>query len=69
MAGVWAGCTVVACELVAAVRALRHAEGIELGDAIRETLRHCSTLPDDASDRPLIDDVRAAEQLLDELGS
>ena len=61
--------TVVACELVAAVRALRHAEGIELGDAIRETLRHCSTLPDDANDRPLIDDVRAAEQLLDELGS
>lgn len=60
--------TVLACELVSAVRALRHAEHVQLGAAMRDTLDQCAALPLDPTDRPLIDDVRTADELLDHLG-
>lgn len=65
-------CTVVACELVTALRHLRRgvADGrIELGPVARDLVRRCECLPDDTEDRPLIDDVAAALELLDGLGT
>jgi histidine ammonia-lyase len=62
--------TVVACELVTAVRHLRRsvADGrILLGPTALDLVRRCHRLPADTSDRPLIDDVAGAIELLDEM--
>jgi histidine ammonia-lyase len=56
--------TVVACELVSAVRALRMAPGATYGPGVREALEACRPLPDGSGDRPLIEDVAMAADLL-----
>lgn len=64
--------TVVACELVTALRHLRRAvtDGrIELSAVARELMRQCECLPDDTADRPLIDDVATALELQHELAA
>ena len=56
---------VLACELVAAVRALRLRSGRPAGGPLRRAFDQAdSVLPADLSDRPLDEDVAAAEQLL-----
>jgi histidine ammonia-lyase len=61
--------TVVACELVSAVRALRMAPGATYGPGVREALEACRPLPDGSGDRPLIEDVAMAADLLPALTS
>jgi hypothetical protein len=64
--------TVLACELVAAVRAVRGAVG-SLGDASSgpagRLLDLCGGLPVDRVDRPLVDDVGEAVALLPALAA
>jgi len=57
--------TVLACELVAAVRALRQRDITPTGTALRALLDRCvCALPADDQDRPLDTDVAAAEELI-----
>lgn len=58
---------VVACELVTAVRAARHAVDAIAGRGLVAVLAACADLPTDLSDRVLVDDARIAEALLDAL--
>ena len=55
---------VVACELVTAVRAARHAVNASAGKGLSAVLGACSELPTDLTDRVLVDDARIAEALL-----
>ncbi|MEY2753649.1 MAG: hypothetical protein RJB65_7, partial [Actinomycetota bacterium] len=59
---------VVACELLAVVRALRVPEGVTLGAEAERLLATCASLPTGRQDRPLVDDIALADALLDELG-
>jgi histidine ammonia-lyase len=52
---------VVACELVTAVRAARK---VALGPSASAIVGHCSELPADTTDRPLVADVAIAQALL-----
>jgi histidine ammonia-lyase len=56
--------TVLACELIAAVRALRGAEQLALGPTVRHLLEVCGELGSPGADRPLIDEIDRAGQLL-----
>jgi histidine ammonia-lyase len=58
---------VVACELIAAVRALRAADDVDLGEPAAALLHRCRSLPTDTADRPLVGDISLAVRLLDEL--
>jgi len=58
---------VVACELVAVVRALRAVDGVTLGSEAERLLDVCADLPTSRDDRPLVDDIAIADRLLDEL--
>lgn len=60
--------TVVACELVTAVRALRSST-TDIGDAAREVLATCASLPTATTDRPLVDDLVIAGELLPRLAT
>lgn len=59
-----AAATVLACELIAAVRALRGASPSVHGPAAAELLEVCAALPAEESDRVLVDDVAIAVGLL-----
>lgn len=59
--------TVLACELVAALRAVRRHGLVVPGTAIGEVIQRCASIPDDGIDHPLVDDLEAAERLLGEL--
>ena len=56
--------TVLACELIAAVRALRGADELVLGQPVRHLLEVCGELGSPGADRPLIDEIDRAGQLL-----
>lgn len=63
---------VLACELVAAVRAVRAIDGrsdTRVGAPLRHLLEICAELPDETADRPLVDDVTAAIALLPRLAA
>lgn len=60
---------VVACELVAAVRALRMTIGAQFGPGVREALDACRALPDQVGDRPLVADIATAVAALPALAS
>lgn len=60
--------TVVACEFVTAVRALR-ASSHDIGEPARAVLAACAPLPTDTVDRPLVDDLVVAADLLPTLAS
>jgi histidine ammonia-lyase len=60
--------TVLACELITAVRALR-ATATYIGQPARDALAACDALPTDTADRPLIDDLSIATDLLPRLAS
>ena len=55
---------VVACELVTAVRAARHAVDATAGTGLTAVLRACADLPADLADRVLVEDVEIAQELL-----
>jgi histidine ammonia-lyase len=60
--------TVLACELVAAIRALRQRDIQPAGTRLRAVYdRGLSLLPADDEDRPLDTDIAAAEQVIAEL--
>lgn len=59
--------TVLACEMIAAVRALRGANGIALGPVVSRTLEVCGDIGKPGADRPLIDEIARAADLLTEL--
>ncbi len=59
--------TLLACELVAAVRALRMQKGGPAGELVQAAARMCARLPEQSGDRDLTADVELAEQLLDRL--
>ncbi len=54
----------LACELVTAVRAVRGANDVVIGPAMREVLDVCDALPAPGEDRSLVDEVEAARDLL-----
>jgi histidine ammonia-lyase len=56
--------TVLACELIAAVRALRGADELVLGQPVRRLLEACGELGSPGADRPLIDEIDLAGRLL-----
>lgn len=57
--------TVVACELIAAVRGLRQRDIAPAGAQLRALYEECrGRLPDDDEDRPLDTDIAAAEQVI-----
>lgn len=58
--------TVVACELVTAVRAARM---VTLGPSAADIVGRCAELPTDTADRPLTRDIEIAESLLNGLAS
>jgi histidine ammonia-lyase len=58
---------VLACELVAAVRALRSRRITPASDRLARALSACAGLPDDLPDRDLTADIEAAGQVLDTL--
>jgi len=58
---------VVACELVTAVRAARHAVSATPGVGLRAVLEACRELPTPTEDRILVDDIQMAQSLLDSL--
>jgi histidine ammonia-lyase len=60
---------VAACELVAAVRALRRRDPAEMSDGVRSLLDACAALPTSTDDRPLIDDLDLAVRIVEQLGS
>jgi len=57
--------TVVACELLTALRALRGARDVSIGSALAEVRDLCGSLGADTMDRQLIDDVIVARTMLD----
>jgi histidine ammonia-lyase len=60
--------TMLACELVAAVRGLRQRAVAPSGARLREVYQRCrERLPDDDEDHPLDTDIAAAEQVIAEL--
>ena len=59
--------TLVACELVAAVRALRSGGTMPAGATLRRALEVCADLPVEVADRDLSADIEIAEKLLPEL--
>ena len=59
--------TMLACELVAAVRALRLSGTTPGADGLREALEVCADLPDGFADRDLSPDIESAEKLLPRL--
>lgn len=62
-----AASTIVGCELVTALRSVRRAlaDGeVVVGRVVDDVLARCGPLPTDTSDRPLIDDVAIAIELL-----
>jgi len=61
---------VLACELVAAIRALRLRDTRPAGRPLGRVFdRADAVLPESVADRPLDGDLAAAEELLDEVGS
>lgn len=56
--------TVVACELLTALRAMRGAHNVTIGSPLAEVRELCGSLGSDTMDRQLIDDVIAARALL-----
>lgn len=62
--GVTALRTVLACELVAAVRALRLRGGLPAGSALGAALQACAELPPELGDRDLTPDLSLAGELL-----
>lgn len=60
---------VVACELIAAVRALRAAPPDRLTAGVRDALAQCGDLPVATADRPLVDDVALAVGALPHLAA
>ena len=56
--------TLLACELVAAVRALRLGGTKPAGELLNRALRLCTGLPDGFADRDLSPDIEGAEKLL-----
>ena len=56
--------TVVACELLTAVRAVRGCRTVTLGGPMNELLEACSALPRDTEDRVLVNDVDQARSVL-----
>lgn len=58
---------VVACELVTAVRAARHAVAASPGVSLRAVLETCAELPANTEDRTLVGDIQIAQSLLDRL--
>jgi histidine ammonia-lyase len=57
--------TVLACELVAAVRALRQRGSEPAGTTLRTVYYGClGSLPADDEDRPLDTDIAAAEKII-----
>ena len=65
--GIEAYRTVLACELVAAVRAIRM-RGLAPTGPVATLLATCSGLPTEIADRDLTDDIAMADALLDALG-
>ncbi len=62
--------TVLACELLGAVRALRLADTAPTGDALGRAFAHASgTLSHVEEDHSLTDEIRRAETLVDELAA
>ncbi|MEY3925858.1 MAG: hypothetical protein RIQ63_1209 [Actinomycetota bacterium] len=61
--------TVVACELLTAVRAIRTSSSITLGSGVREVLDSCTELSHEVNDRVLIDDVETARKVLGSLAT
>ncbi len=61
--------TVVASELVAALRALRRHADVGPGSVAGQLQDLCAALPDEALDHALVDDLAAADALLDRLGA
>jgi histidine ammonia-lyase len=61
--------TVVACELLAAVRAIRATPAREVGPLAERLLRECSHFPEPGPDRVLVDEISAAETALPSLAS
>jgi histidine ammonia-lyase len=59
--------TILSCELVAAVRATRLREAPPRGHPLEELLTRSDSLPDIAHDHVLVDDLRAADSVLDTL--
>ena len=57
--------TVVACELLTALRALRGAHNATIGSSLAEVRDLCGPLGSDTMDRQLIDDVIAARAMLE----
>ena len=57
--------TVVACELLTALRALRGARDVSIGSALAEVRDLCGSLGAETMDRQLIDDVIVARTMLD----
>ena len=56
--------TLLGCELVAAVRALRLGGTTPAGAALRRAMDVCAELPDEVADRDLSADIEIAEKLL-----
>lgn len=56
--------TLLACELIAAVRALRGAETLVLGPVVRGLLDTCIGIGETGADRPLIDEIASAGDVL-----
>jgi histidine ammonia-lyase len=65
---VQAATVVVACELVAAVRALRQRDLAVMGSGVRSLLAACDELPASTDDRPLVDDLDVAVRIVEQLG-
>jgi histidine ammonia-lyase len=59
--------TLLGCELVAAVRALRSAGTAPASGALRRAMELCAGLPDEVADRDLSADIQIAQELLPEL--
>lgn len=59
--------TLVGCELVAAVRALRLAGTAPASPALRRVMELCAALPEEVADRDLSADIEIAEKLLPEI--
>jgi histidine ammonia-lyase len=60
--------SVLACELVASLRAVRLQDRDDAGSGFAPILRTCSSLPDRFDDHALVDDLVLADAVLDELG-
>jgi len=61
--------TVVACELLTAVRAIRNSSAITVGSGVQEVLHSCAELSHEMGDRVLVDDVDTARAVLGSLAA